>query len=158
MGWLSENSKSCARYTVAHHNEKSSYRSWKLIFMIAVFSHVTFLFVKWTESNPLSPITFCLLTINDLWQTLRPGMHFSAKFVESESGQMVSEKVKLTYFDVCLSQTMWNHTKSYWKGSNSNFRVFKGNIDYVLKLFAKNKENKENYNVYYFWTGITYPG
>jgi len=30
---------------------------------------------------------------------------------ESESGQMVLKKVKLTYFDAYLWQTMWNHAK-----------------------------------------------
>ena len=34
---------------------------------------------------------------------------------ESESGEMVSEKVKWALSDVYLSQTMWNQTKSSMK-------------------------------------------
>ena len=34
---------------------------------------------------------------------------------ESESGQMVPEKVKWAYYDVYLSQTMWNQTKKSLK-------------------------------------------
>ena len=34
---------------------------------------------------------------------------------ESESGQMVLKKVKWTYFDAYLCQTMWNHAKKSMK-------------------------------------------
>ena len=42
---------------------------------------------------------------------------------ESESGQMVLEKVKWTFFDAYLWQTMWNHAKKLIEGSNlSDFK------------------------------------
>ena len=43
---------------------------------------------------------------------------------ESESGQMVLEKVKWTYFDAYLWQTMKCHTKNQRKGSNSHLQWF----------------------------------
>ena len=60
-------------------------------------------------------------TYDRLWASV---MRAVPKLDESENGQMVSEKVKLTYFDVYLSQTMWNHTTNsmigrYALGSSS---------------------------------------
>jgi len=75
---------------------------------------------------------------------------------ESDSGQMVSEKVKFTYFDVYLSQTM--HVESYKKinerAQTANFRVMQGD---VRSSSLKTKENKENKHMYYskFKTGMT---
>ena len=44
---------------------------------------------------------------------------------ESESGQMVLKKVKLTYFDAYLWQTMWNHAKkNQWKSQNFQIQCF----------------------------------
>ena len=64
---------------------------------------------------------------------------------ESESGQMVSKKVKLTYFDVYLSQTMWNHTKKSMKGLKQPTLVFlQWEVADWQELFAKNAENKWN--------------
>ena len=49
---------------------------------------------------------------------------------ESESGQMVSEKVKFTYVNVYLSQIMWNHTKNSTKGLKQPNSVFlQGDVD-----------------------------
>ena len=67
------------------------------------------------------------------------------KLDESESGQIVSEKVKLTYFDVYLSQTMWNHTKNSMKGLKQPTSVFlQWEVTDWWELFAKNAENKGN--------------
>ena len=43
---------------------------------------------------------------------------------ESESGQMVLKKVKLTYFDAYLWQTMWNHAKKSMEESKLSDLVF----------------------------------
>ena len=43
---------------------------------------------------------------------------------ESESGQMVLKKVKLTYFDAYLWQTMWNHAKKSMEESKHSDWVF----------------------------------
>ena len=43
---------------------------------------------------------------------------------ESESGQMVLEKVKWTYFDAYLWQTMWDHAKKSMEGSKLSDSVF----------------------------------
>ena len=43
---------------------------------------------------------------------------------ESESGQMVLKKVKLTYFDAYLWQTMWNHAKKSMEESKLSDSVF----------------------------------
>ena len=59
---------------------------------------------------------------------------------ESESDQMVSDKVKLTYFDVYLTQTIWNHTKKSMKGlkqPNSVFLQWEV-TDWPDLFFAKN--------------------
>ena len=67
------------------------------------------------------------------------------KLDESESGQMVSEKVKLTYFDVYLSQTMWNHTKNSMKGLKQPTSVFlQWEVTDWQELFGENDENNEN--------------
>ena len=64
---------------------------------------------------------------------------------ESECGQMVSEKVYLTYFDVYLSQLMWNHTKNSMKGLKQPTSVFlQWEVTDWQELFAKNAENKGN--------------
>ena len=62
-----------------------------------------------------------------------------------EIGQMVSEKVKLTYFDVYLSQTMWNHTKNSMKGLKQPTSVFlQWEVADWQELFAENVKNKGN--------------
>ena len=67
------------------------------------------------------------------------------KLEESESGQIMSEKVKLTYFDVYLSQTMWNHTKNSMKGLKQPTSVFlQWEVTDWQELFAENDENNEN--------------
>ena len=67
------------------------------------------------------------------------------KLDESESGQMVSEKVKLTNFDVHISQTMGNHTKNSMKGLKQPTSVFlQWEVADWQELFAKNEENKGN--------------
>ena len=67
------------------------------------------------------------------------------KLAKSESGQIVSEKVKLTYFDVYLSHTMWNHTKNSMKGLKQPTSVFlQWEVTDWQELFAKNAENKGN--------------
>ena len=43
---------------------------------------------------------------------------------ESESGQMVLKKVKLTYFDAYLWQTMWNHAKKSMEESKLSDSMF----------------------------------
>ena len=43
---------------------------------------------------------------------------------ESESGQIVLKKVKWTYFDAYIWQTMWNHAKKSMKGSKLSDSVF----------------------------------
>ena len=43
---------------------------------------------------------------------------------ESESGQMVLKKVKLTYVDAYLWQTMWNHAKKSMEESKHSDSVF----------------------------------
>ena len=48
-------------------------------------------------------------------QTVRSVMKAVPKLDESESGLIGSKKVKLTYFDAYLSQTMRNHTKNSMK-------------------------------------------
>ena len=64
---------------------------------------------------------------------------------EIESSQMVSEKVKLTYSDVYLSQTMWSHTKNSMKGLKQPNSVFlQWKVTEWQELFAKNAENKGN--------------
>ena len=65
------------------------------------------------------------------------------KLAKSESGQIVSEKVKLTYFDVYLSLTMWNLTKNSIKGLKQPTSVFlQWEVTDWQELFAKNAENK----------------
>ena len=67
------------------------------------------------------------------------------KLDESESGQIMSEKVKLTYFDVYLSQTMWNHTKNSMKGLKQPTSVFlQWEVTDWQELFAENDKNNEN--------------
>ena len=67
------------------------------------------------------------------------------KLAKSESGQIVSEKVKLTYFDVYLSHTMWNHTKNSMKGLKQPTLVFlQWEVADWQELFAKNAPNKGN--------------
>ena len=67
------------------------------------------------------------------------------KLAKSESDQMVSEKVKLTYFDVYLSHTMWNHTKKSMKGLKQPTLVFlQWEVADWQELFAKNARNKGN--------------
>ena len=62
-----------------------------------------------------------------------------------ESGQMSLKKVKVTYFDANLCQTMWNHAKKSMEGSKLSDLVFLQweAIDWQ-ELFAKNAENKGN--------------
>ena len=43
------------------------------------------------------------------------GSNWVSQGGESESGQMVLKKVKWTYFDAYLCQTMWNHAKKSMK-------------------------------------------
>ena len=58
---------------------------------------------------------------------------------------MVSEKVNLTYFDVYLPQTMWNHTKKInERAQTTNYSVLQREVGDALELFAKNEDNKEN--------------
>ena len=84
--------------------------------------------------------TFC--QYDTLWASV---MRAVPKLDESESGQMVSEKVKLTYFDVYLSQTMWNHTKNSMKGLKQPTLVFlQWEVADWQELFAKNAVNKGN--------------
>ena len=65
--------------------------------------------------------------------------------IESESGQMVLKKVKLTYFDAYLWQTMWNHAKKSMEGSKLSDLVFlQWEVTDWQELFAKNAENKGN--------------
>ena len=64
---------------------------------------------------------------------------------ESESGQMVLKKVKWTYFDAYLWQTMWNHAKKSMEGSKLSDLVFlQWEVTDWQELFAKNAENKGN--------------
>ena len=64
---------------------------------------------------------------------------------EREYGQMVSKKVYLTYFDVYLSQLMWNHTKKLMEGLKQPTSVFlHWEVTDWQELFAKNAENKGN--------------
>ena len=64
---------------------------------------------------------------------------------ESESGQMVLKKVKLTYFDTYLWQTMWNHAKKSLEESKHSDSVFlQWEVTDWQELFAKNVENKGN--------------
>ena len=64
---------------------------------------------------------------------------------ESESGQVVLEKVKWAYSYVYLSQIMWKHAKNSMKVLKRPTSSFlQGDIDDVLELFAKNDENKAN--------------
>ena len=64
---------------------------------------------------------------------------------ESESGQMVLEKVKWTFFDVYLWQTMWNHAKKSMEGSKlSDLLFLQWEVTDWQELFAKNAENKGN--------------
>ena len=62
---------------------------------------------------------------------------------ESESVQMVSKKVILAYFDVYLSQTMWNHTTNSMKGLKQPTSVFlQWEVTDWQELFAKNTEKQ----------------
>ena len=64
---------------------------------------------------------------------------------ESESGQMVLEKVKWTFSDAYLWQTMWNHAKKSMEGSKLSDSVFsQWEITDWQELFAKNAQNKGN--------------
>ena len=64
---------------------------------------------------------------------------------ESESGQMVLEKVKGTFFDAYLWQTMWNHAKKSVEGSKLSDLVFlQWEVTDWQELFAINAENKGN--------------
>ena len=77
-----------------------------------------------------------------LWASV---MKAVPKLDGSESGQMVSKKVKLTYVDVYLSQTMWNHTTNSMKGLKYPTSVFlQWEVTDWQELFAKNAENKGN--------------
>ena len=86
------------------------------------------------------------ITFWDIYDTMW-GLVMKAvpKLGESESGQMVSEKVKLTYFDVYLSHTMWNPTKKSMKGLKQPTLVFlQWEVADWQELFAKNARNKGN--------------
>ena len=64
---------------------------------------------------------------------------------ESESGQMLLEKVKWTFSDAYLWQTMWNHAKKSMEGSKLSDSVFlQWEVTDWQELFAKNAENKGN--------------
>ena len=64
---------------------------------------------------------------------------------KSESGQMLLEKVKWTFFDAYLWQTMWNHAKKSMEGSKLSDLVFlQWEVTVWQELFAKNAENKED--------------
>ena len=64
---------------------------------------------------------------------------------ESESGQMLLEKVNWTFFDAYLWQTMWNHAKKSMEGSKLSDLVFlQWEVADWQELFAKNAENKGN--------------
>ena len=64
---------------------------------------------------------------------------------KSESGQMLLEKVKWTFFDAYLWQTMWNHAKKSMEGSKLSDLVFlQWEVTVWQELFAKNAENKGN--------------
>ena len=64
---------------------------------------------------------------------------------ESESGQMLLEKVKWTFSDAYLWQTMWNHAKKSMEGSKLSDLVFlQWEVTVWQELFAKNAENKED--------------
>ena len=67
------------------------------------------------------------------------------KLSKIENGQMVSEKMKLTDFDVYLSQTMWNRTKNSMKELKQPTSAFlQWEVTDWQELFAKNAENKGN--------------
>ena len=64
---------------------------------------------------------------------------------ENKGGQVVLKKVKWTYFDAYLWQTMWNYTKKSMKGSKLSDLVFlQWEVTDWQELFAKNAENKGN--------------
>ena len=60
-------------------------------------------------------------------QNFKVGQEIGSKWVrqggESESGQIVLKKVKWTYFDAYLWQTMWNHAKNQWNWKCPNFQI-----------------------------------
>ena len=61
---------------------------------------------------------------------------------ESESDQMVLEKVKWTFFDAYLWQTMRNHAKKSLEGSKLSDLVFlQWEVTDWQELFAKNARN-----------------
>ena len=64
---------------------------------------------------------------------------------ESESGKMVSKKVKVNFSDAYLWQKMWNHAKKSMEWSKISDLVFlQWEVTVWQELFAKNAENKED--------------
>ena len=96
----------------------------------------------------LASCSLCWILAALCWKYDEPsdqGYTFLPKSDESESCQMVSEKVKFTYFDVYLSQTIWNHTKNSMKELKQPTSVFlQWEVTDWQELFAKNAENKGN--------------
>ena len=76
--------------------------------LVDIFEPFVFGFYFWTEYDSFSvePI---------IW--VRRGH-------ESESGQMLFKKVKLSYFDAYLWQTMWNHAKKSMEQSKHSDSAF----------------------------------
>ena len=55
------------------------------------------------------------------------------------------KKVKVTYFDAKLCQTIWNHAKKSMEGSKLSDSVFlQWEVTDWQELFVKNEENKGN--------------
>ena len=64
---------------------------------------------------------------------------------ESESRQMVLEKVKWTFFMHIYEKSMWNHAKKSMEGSKLSDSVFlQWEVTDWQELFAKIAENKGN--------------
>ena len=85
------------------------------------------------SSNPLPPYD----------KESAEGSNWVSQGGESESGQMVLKKVKWTYFDAYLCQTMWNNAKKSMKRlKRPNSLFLQGEVSSAVLKTWKTRETK----------------
>ena len=88
------------------------------------------------------------------------GSNWVSKGGESGSGQMVLKKVKWTYFDAYLCQTMWNNAKKSMKRlKRPNSLFLQGEVSSAVLKTWKTRETKtritQNFQILYHIQGTT---
>ena len=88
---------------------------------------------------------FLKMLIRNFWydKESAEGSNWVSQGGESESGQMVLKKVKWTYFDAYLCQTMWNHAKKSMKRlKRPNSLFLQGEVSSAVLKTWKTGETK----------------